>query len=84
MKFIDGHVLKGQWGLKRGLWVLRNGTLRSENEDKIIFTFNAQNECYRDQNKEIHSQDNEKGFFIKINKYISISDDIYEKVFISA
>ena len=39
------------------MWVLRNGTLRSENDKKTIFTFSQQNDTYKDKNKEIHAQD---------------------------
>jgi len=33
LKFIDGEKLKGEWGNKRGRWVLKQGLLYNEKEE---------------------------------------------------
>ena len=45
-----------------------------EKEDKLVFEFSQENNAYKDKLKEIFSEDREKGFMIRLNKYVAIND----------
>lgn len=70
--FIDGDVLKGQWGNLKGRWILKKGVLL-ENGDKKVFEFTKEKRTFRSKMKEIIPDDNENGFCIKYD-YLYIND----------
>ena len=63
IRFIDGDVLKGEWGNKRGRWVLKKGVVMEG--DKVICEFKKDNKFAKIKLKEIHCDDDEQGFFVR-------------------
>ena len=61
---MDGKLLKGKWGFKRSLWILKKGEIIDEEKKQIIFTFSSENDFYKDEQKEIWANDLKQGFVI--------------------
>lgn len=70
--FVDGDILEGEWGNKRGKWVLKKGKL-IDDEEKQKHLFDSQNGRFWDRNKEI-SSDGPFGFQISLAKYVDNLD----------
>lgn len=61
--FIDGDVLKGEWGNTRGRWILKKGVLMEG--EKVICEFNKTNKFAKIKLKEIYCDDEDQGFCVR-------------------
>jgi hypothetical protein len=85
IKFRDGDLFKGTFGISKGKWIIEQGTLYDE-VGAEVGTFNPKYplEQIRSKLKVLYRNDQKRGFCIKYDYFIDFDSTTYSKMVISA